>query len=49
MQKRVDSFASWLGKRPEKLVIAFGHSTFWKEFTKAQTRMKNGELKVYCW
>lgn len=32
VQRRIKSFKEWLLDRPEKVIVAFGHSCFWKRF-----------------
>ena len=44
LQKRVGLFRQWLHSQPHKVIIAFGHSTFWKEFSGNGTRLKNCEV-----
>ncbi len=37
MQRRVAEFRRWLNARPERLIVAFGHSTFWRHFTNTKS------------
>lgn len=45
MRRRTREFKTWLYNRPEKFIVCFGHSTFWKYFMDSKDRLKNGELK----
>ena len=45
-QYRVGMFRAWLLARPERVVVAFGHSTFFKEFAQLSVRMANCEVKL---
>lgn len=47
MQDRVHAFNRWLQGRPEKVIVAFGHSSFWCEFLGGRTRLKNCELHTH--
>lgn len=49
MRRRVSEFASWLRHRPEHVVVAFGHSTFWKYFANSKTRLRNCEVMQMWW
>jgi hypothetical protein len=49
MRGRVAEFGRWLSSRPERLVVAVGHSTFFRNFTRARTRMRNCEVQVMWW
>lgn len=49
MRRRVSEFGRWLTHRPEKVVVAFGHSTFWKYFSNSKTRMRNCEVVQLWW
>lgn len=49
MRRRVSEFASWLRHRPEHVVVAFGHSTFWKYFANSRTRLRNCEVLQMWW
>ena len=44
LQKRVGLFRQWLFGQSHKVIIAFGHSTFWKEFSGTGNRLKNCEV-----
>ena len=44
LQKRVGLFRQWVLRQPHKVIIAFGHSTFWKEFSGSGTRLRNCEV-----
>lgn len=53
VQKRVGEFKRWLLGRPEKVVVAVGHSLCWRELMKgltgpgdAQAYMRNCELRT---
>jgi broad specificity phosphatase PhoE len=43
-KRRVARFRDWLLKRPEETFVVFGHSTFFKEFSKSERSMKNCEI-----
>lgn len=47
MQDRVGSFHRWVQSRPEKVIVAFGHSSFWCEFLGGRTRLKNCEVHMH--
>lgn len=32
VQRRVGQFNAWLSRQPEKIVVAYGHSIFWRDF-----------------
>eukprot|EP00775_Hariotina_reticulata_P002533 gene2533-2835_t len=49
MRHRVSEFTRWLGQQPEQVVVAFGHSTFWKYFSNSKSRMKNCEVRQMLW
>ncbi|WIA15838.1 hypothetical protein OEZ85_012593 [Tetradesmus obliquus] len=49
MRRRVSEFSRWLRNRPEQLVVAFGHSTFWKYFANSKTKMRNCEVLQLWW
>jgi hypothetical protein len=49
MRRRVSEFASWLRHRPEHVVVAFGHSTFWKYFANSRVRLRNCEVMQMWW
>jgi broad specificity phosphatase PhoE len=49
MRGRVAEFGRWLSSRPERLVVAVGHSTFFRNFTRARARMRNCEVQVMWW
>lgn len=36
LQRRIAEFKKWLQNRPEKVVVAVGHSLFWREFVRGQ-------------
>ncbi|UPR02337.1 histidine phosphatase [Chloropicon primus] len=44
LQKRVGLFRQWVLEQPQKVIVAFGHSTFWKEFSGSDTRLGNCEV-----
>jgi len=44
--KRVGLFRQWVLRQPHKVIIAFGHSTFWKEFQNSGARLKNCEIST---
>eukprot|EP00877_Chromochloris_zofingiensis_P003388 jgi/Chrzof1/1304/Cz10g02110.t1 len=44
LKHRVGEFSRWLQSRPEKFVVAFGHSTFWKHFSNNKIGMKNCDM-----
>ncbi|DBB11435.1 hypothetical protein WJX82_007343 [Trebouxia sp. C0006] len=47
MKDRVHAFSRWVQSRPEKVIVAFGHSSFWCEFLGGRTRLKNCELHTH--
>ncbi len=47
VQDRVHAFSRWVQSRPEKVIVAFGHSSFWCEFLGGRTRLKNCELHTH--
>jgi len=49
MRGRVGEFGRWLSARPERLVVAVGHSTFFRSLTRARVRMRNCEVQVMWW
>jgi hypothetical protein len=49
MRRRVSEFSRWLHARPEQLVVAFGHSTFWKYFANTKQRLRNCEVLQMWW
>lgn len=49
MRRRVSEFSRWLRNRPEQVVVAFGHSTFWKYFANSTKRMRNCEVVQMWW
>jgi len=49
MRRRVSEFSRWLRNRPEHVVVAFGHSTFWKYFANSTKRMRNCEVVQMWW
>lgn len=49
MRRRVSEFSRWLHHVPEQVVVAFGHSTFWKYFSNSRTRMRNCEVLQLWW
>ena len=49
LRARVSEFSRWLRNRPEQVVVAFGHSTFWKYFTNNKKRMHNCEVLHMFW
>jgi hypothetical protein len=49
MRRRVSEFSRWLHARPEQLVVAFGHSTFWKYFANSRQRLRNCEVLQMWW
>ena len=44
LQKRVGLFRQWVLNQDHRVIVAFGHSTFWKEFSGNDTRLKNCEV-----
>eukprot|EP00955_Chlamydomonas_euryale_P037762 350874-Chlamydomonas_euryale.AAC.7 len=48
-KQRVGEFARWLSRRPERFIILVGHCSFWKEFSKSNDRMRNGEMRSMRW
>lgn len=49
MRQRLAEFTRWLHTRPERLVVAFGHSQFWKGFSNSQRSLKNCEFTCVWW
>lgn len=47
LQDRVSAFNRWVNGRPEKVIVAFGHSSFWCEFLGGRTRLKNCEVHTH--
>ncbi|KAL3141675.1 hypothetical protein ABBQ32_004365 [Trebouxia sp. C0010 RCD-2024] len=47
MKDRVAAFNRWVQSRPEKVIVAFGHSSFWCEFLGGRTRLRNCELHTH--
>ena len=43
-QERVGAFKRWLDSRPEKVIVVVGHSTYLKDLTGMNKRLRNGEL-----
>eukprot|EP00891_Asterochloris_glomerata_P006278 jgi/Astpho2/6278/Aster-03673 len=43
MKERVGKLRKWLQDRPEKVIVAFGHSSFWNEFLGGK-RLRNCEV-----
>jgi hypothetical protein len=51
VQRRIGEFKRWLYSRPEQVIVAFGHSAFWKEFAAGfcgvkPAGMRNCEVRV---
>ena len=44
LQKRVGLFRQWVLRQPHRVIVAFGHSTFWKEFSGSTERLRNCEV-----
>lgn len=49
MRQRIAEFTRWLHARPERLVVAFGHSLFWKGFANSRKALDNCELLCLWW
>jgi hypothetical protein len=49
MRQRIAEFSRWLHARPERLVVAFGHSQFWKAFSNSRTSLRNCEFVCLWW
>lgn len=49
MRRRVSEFSRWLRHRDEPMIVAFGHSTFWKYFANTKTRLRNCEVLQFWW
>ena len=37
-------FRQWVLRQPHRVIVAFGHSTFWKEFSGSTERLRNCEV-----
>ncbi|KAF8059373.1 PMA1 [Scenedesmus sp. PABB004] len=48
MRRRVSEFSRWLRATPEQVVVAFGHSTYWKYFSNSKAKMRNCEVLQLC-
>jgi broad specificity phosphatase PhoE len=46
LRERVEAFRGWLNRRPERLVVAVGHSLFWRAFLGDAHSMGNCEVKL---
>jgi hypothetical protein len=44
LKRRIGAFRKWVCARPEREMVIFGHSTFFKYFTNSGTRLKNCEV-----
>ena len=44
LQRRIGLFRKWVCNRPEREMVIFGHSTFFKYFTNSENRLKNCEV-----
>jgi len=44
VRERVGAFKRWLDSRPEKVIVVVGHSTYLKDLTGMNKRLRNGEL-----
>jgi hypothetical protein len=44
LRRRIGAFRKWVCNRPEREMVVFGHSTFFKYFTNSETRLKNCEV-----
>ena len=49
MKGRTEKFKRWLDARPEQFIIAFGHSNFWKAFSKEKKALDNCEFIAMKW
>jgi len=44
LRRRIGNFRKWACARPERELVVFGHSTFFKYFTNSEGRLKNCEV-----
>lgn len=44
LKKRIGEFRSWLLSRPEKVIVAVGHSVYWKAFCTTQNGLQERSL-----
>ncbi|KAI8473038.1 MAG: hypothetical protein J3K34DRAFT_519225 [Monoraphidium minutum] len=49
MRQRIAEFSRWLHARPERVIVAFGHSQFWKAFSNSRTSLRNCEFASIWW
>ena len=49
MRQRLSEFSRWLHARPERVIVAFGHSQFWKAFSNSKTSLRNCEFTCIWW
>jgi broad specificity phosphatase PhoE len=47
LQRRIGAFRKWACARPEREMVVFGHSTFFKYFTNSEGRLKNCEVLTF--
>lgn len=51
VQSRIGAFRRWLQEQPEKVVVAVGHSSYWRHFEEVcrgtkPTHMRNCEVRL---